>query len=228
MCLQALSKLKIGGWGFKRSEDAGAAGTPPAAGTPSAAAAAAAAQAPAAAESRSSSTTTTGTAEQHEHMQASTELAHSQPAAPGAGIAADAGSVAAVTAESLHPAAPLGAFMLCLDHLVQHAYILLRDQLKRRLTPLLADCISPDNDSMLSPAAGSGAPGAADSATAAAAVAAAPAGSDQDGEVGGQPQSPAAAASTAVAGSAAESAAHAEAALLNFRRCVIVLHGPCS
>lgn len=206
--LQALSKLKIGGWGFKRSVDAGAAGTPPAAGTPSAAAAA---------ESGSS---TTGAAEQQEHMQASTELTHSQTAAPATGAPADAASsaaaAAAVTAESLHQAAPLGAFMLCLDHLVQHAYILLRDQLKRRLTPLLGDCISPDDDSMLSgPAAGSAAAEGGDSATA---VAAAPAGASQEGEDGGQqPQSPAAAAGTAVAGSAAESAAHAEAALMNFR-----------
>jgi hypothetical protein len=135
-------------------------------------------------------------------MPASIETAPQEPAAAVAAAAADA---AVVSAQSLHAAAPLAAFMLCLDHLVQHSYILLRDQLKRRLTPLLADCVSPDNHNVMA-ASGSyhndimGAP-ASDSAAAAA----------------GQPLSPSAA-GAAAAGSTAESAAHAEAALMNFRR----------
>jgi hypothetical protein len=116
---------------------------------------------------------------------------------------------------SVHAEAPLGAFLLCLDLLVQHAYALLRDQLKRRLTPLLAECVSPDSD--LDLGSGPTGPQAADGTTAAAAAAAA--GDEGQIEGQGQPLSPSTA-GAAVAGAAAESHAHAEAALMNYRRCV--------
>jgi hypothetical protein len=192
--------------------------------------------------------------------------ASTAPATAASGAAAVDGSrdSPAASMDSVHPAAPLGAFLLCLDLLVQHAYVLLRDQLKRRLTPLLAECVSPDSD--LDPsdascstgtgvyaaadgvaaggqgaaggsslavagsspaedaqAAGSSAAATLDSAAAAAAAAAGGGGGGgggvtQQGQQG-QPVSPSAA-RAAVAGAAAQSSAHAEAALMNYRRCV--------
>jgi hypothetical protein len=152
-------------------------------------------------------------------VHASTDATPYEPAVAAAAVAgasatSPAGTAAAaaatgVSAESLHAAAPLAAFMLCLDHLVQHSYILLRDQLKRRLTPLLADCVSPNSDNVMTGSYDTDAmraPASYSAAAAAAAVASA-----------GQPLSPSAA-GAAVAGSAAESAAHAEAALMNYRR----------
>jgi len=201
-----LGKLKLSGWGFsKRSDEAAA---------PAAAAAAAG--------SRSSSTSSQmHSSAEHQQQQQQEQLAAA--ATEAAAAAAGNGSsrcspTPAASMDSLHGAAPLDAFLLGLDGLVQHAFILLRDQLKRRLTPLLADCVSPENYqcvmpvsdmALLTPAGTEGGVGSGGGA----------AGEQAAGASAAEPISPTMA-GAAVGGSAAASHAHAEAALMTYRRWV--------
>lgn len=201
--LQALGKLKLSGWGFsKRSDEAAAA--------PAAAAAAG---------SRSSSTSSSQMHSSAEHQQQQHEqlaAAATEAAAAGSSSSSRSSPTPAASMDSLHAAAPLDAFLLSLDGLVQHAFILLRDQLKRRLTPLLADCVSPENNVMpvsdmalVTPAGTEGGNGSGGGA----------AGQQGAGASAGEPISPTMA-GAAVGGSAAASHAHAEAALMTYRRWV--------
>ena len=199
--VQALGKLKLAGWGFKRSDDSAAAAAAAADRSSTTQMAPGLADHPDVAQSAGSSSSTAppaAAAHSADHAQASHQAAQ-QGETPRAADAAESVAAAATAAAAdggggggLQAAAPFDGFLLCLDQLVQHSYSLLRDQLKRRLTPLLADCISPENN-VMTVAVGDGC------------------------AAGEQPLSPSAA-GAAVAGSAAESPAHAEAALMNYRR----------
>jgi hypothetical protein len=193
--MQALGRLKLGGWGFKR-QGAGA-------------------EEPAGTRHGSSSSTAGGS---HDHLPAHEQQAPGDLGAePPAAAAGGAGSVssaapgspavgAAAVASATTLPEPLEGFLLCLDQLVQQAFTLLRDQLKRRLSPLLADCVTPIDTDGVDDGSGSQRQGEAGNQ-----AAAAPAGDEEATE----PLSPSAGA--AVAGAAAASAAHAEAALLTYR-----------
>lgn len=121
------------------------------------------------------------------------------------------------TAPAAPAAAELDAFVQCLDGLVQRCFTLLRDQLKRRLVPLLADCmLQPDAASRQGSSSGSALlldEQQQQQQEEEAAVAAATAGNASSP----QPGSPPPAAGVVVAGAAAACAVSAEAALLHFR-----------
>jgi hypothetical protein len=132
-------------------------------------------------------------------------------------------AAAAAAAASVRSPASLQV-LLCLDTLVQRSFTMLRDQLKRRLAPLLSDCMVHPG---LTEARAAAAVGVPDSLAAAAAVGAAFAGDSlaESGQFNNTSSSSndnsrlssSEGAGAAVAGAAAASAAEAEAALLCYR-----------
>jgi hypothetical protein len=138
-------------------------------------------------------------------------------------------AAAAAAAETVRSPASLQVLLLCLDTLVQRSFTMLRDQLKRRLAPLLSDCMVHPG---LTETAAAAAVGVPDSLTAAAAAVGAAFSGGSLAE-SGQPNNSSSSSSSssndnnrlssgegagaAVAGAAAASAAEAEAALLCYR-----------
>jgi hypothetical protein len=126
-----------------------------------------------------------------------------------AGTAQPAAAAATAAAASVRSPASLQVLLLCLDTVVQRSFTMLRDQLKRRLAPLLSDC-------MVHPGLTADFAADPDSLTAAAAGAGSSSSSSGDSSSGdAAPHSPRGGA--AVAGAAAASAAAAETALLCYR-----------